>query len=323
MFENKNNIKGKSTFFLVDIFKFIFSLCIVCIHYGIIYKLKIPYPIDYYIQKLIFRLAVPFFFVTSGFFLAAKYENTLKIQEKKNITILYSKHLSILLIIFNLISILLRINEYIIPGGLIKFLQAIFFYPIGATWFLLACIIGSWCIYFFYKIEKKILILPISTVFYVFALLCNSYFLVSEKIGISSFISKYMQVFVSARNGFFCGFFFLSIGFAVRNKYSKWKNENMLVRNRKRLIFPMVGVYLIFCCEVFFLKNKNHLDDGALFLIMPLFIYLFILFCITYETSRNVKQFKRIRTASTIIYLVHSPILKILQIVWNLIKIKC
>lgn len=52
----------------VDILKFVFSLCVLCIHCGLLKG----HPVYNWINPLLFRLAVPFFFVASGFFIGQK-----------------------------------------------------------------------------------------------------------------------------------------------------------------------------------------------------------------------------------------------------------
>lgn len=225
----------KFNFPVIDILKLFFSLCVVCIHAWLYTKL--PAPFDYYVEKGLLRLAVPFFFVASGFFLAAKYERQAYDSAcAKKITIAYTKNLLPYLLVFNVLYILLSIPEYINGGGY-KTIQALFFYPVGATWFLLACIIGAWCIYFFVVAKKERLILPVASILYIFALLCNSYFFVSERIGWDGFILAYMKIFVSARNGFFVGFLFLHIGFIARKRFAYYYQTNSLRRLRWTSLF--------------------------------------------------------------------------------------
>lgn len=55
---------------VVDIFKFLFSICILAFHTKIVHNF--PVKLQWYIIHLIFRLGVPFFFCTSGYFLGCK-----------------------------------------------------------------------------------------------------------------------------------------------------------------------------------------------------------------------------------------------------------
>lgn len=53
---------------LIDIFKLIFALCVVAIHTNLFGGVKY----GYILKCNIYRLAVPFFFICSGYFLADK-----------------------------------------------------------------------------------------------------------------------------------------------------------------------------------------------------------------------------------------------------------
>ena len=56
---------------LVDIAKIIFAFGIVALHTG--FLLNTSY--GFYVHTIIFRLGVPFFFLTSGYYLAKKNKN--------------------------------------------------------------------------------------------------------------------------------------------------------------------------------------------------------------------------------------------------------
>ena len=56
----------KKNYQLLDIAKFFFSICIIGIHT----KFLGEYKIGYYIETNIFRIAVPFFFICNGYFIA-------------------------------------------------------------------------------------------------------------------------------------------------------------------------------------------------------------------------------------------------------------
>ena len=68
MIENSND---KMIYKSVDCAKFFFCLCIVFLHTGAVQSLKIDAS-EWMITQYILRLAVPFFFITSGFFLGNK-----------------------------------------------------------------------------------------------------------------------------------------------------------------------------------------------------------------------------------------------------------
>lgn len=135
----------KKTYHLVDITKYIFCISIVILHSTIYYELG-PFW-GYITSKLISRLGVPFFFLCSGYFLG----NKLTKNRNDNLKVIkhYSLRLLQPLIIFGGIGAFIRILNEIASGidAVIIFqhiIKGIVFYPYGAMWFLLACIIGAW-----------------------------------------------------------------------------------------------------------------------------------------------------------------------------------
>lgn len=63
-------MNSKCKYGYIDIFKFIFSICIVAILTGLLSATS--QNINWYLTHMILRLAVPFFFIVSGFFYGKK-----------------------------------------------------------------------------------------------------------------------------------------------------------------------------------------------------------------------------------------------------------
>ena len=59
----------------VDILKFVFAVCVIGIHTGVLYDFSER--TNWFVTHLIFRLAVPFFITTSAYYLGIKLNNTL------------------------------------------------------------------------------------------------------------------------------------------------------------------------------------------------------------------------------------------------------
>lgn len=92
----------------VDIMKFILSLMVVCIHTGV--TSLMPAEIEKFFNA-IFNLAVPIFFVYSGYLFA--YKNKM---DKKDKLIKYSKHIVKLYILWSLIYLPICIQIYFENG---------------------------------------------------------------------------------------------------------------------------------------------------------------------------------------------------------------
>ena len=199
----------------VDFLKFFFCLCIVVIHCDSLSEINPD--VKYFITQGLLRLAVPFFFVTSGYFLGKKIkEHPPKIDEvfKK-----YVKRLLVPLVVFSLINIILEIIKMIpyMSGPVIfrEIIRHVVFYPWGALWFVQACIVGALLLYPFVKRNNFMGALLVASLLYSWALVCNNYFFVVQGTFFEPYIRVFMNLCVSARNGFFVGFVYLAIGFFV------------------------------------------------------------------------------------------------------------
>ena len=109
-------MKARKQYPAIDIAKFIFCLCIVAIHTGL--TLCIPDPVGYVINKAICRVAVPFFFITSGFL----FQKNLPVADNNKELLLhcirkYCNRLLKILIFFEPINILLVLIQKMKTGG--------------------------------------------------------------------------------------------------------------------------------------------------------------------------------------------------------------
>ena len=64
-------IEDKTSTSSIDLMKLFFAICIVAIHTGLLNQFSSA--TNWYIMHMIFRLAVPFFFITSGYFFGKKF----------------------------------------------------------------------------------------------------------------------------------------------------------------------------------------------------------------------------------------------------------
>ena len=162
------------TYFAIDILKFIFALFIVILHTDV-FNGSI-------VEPLLFRLAVPFFFVCSGYFLNNKIIKNphQSFYQIKPILYKYIRRLGLFLLVFEpIVMILYCIGLYHTYGDIkivvFQSLRNIIFYPIGALWYIQGVIVACiMLIPFFLKNRiKYALILGIPL--FIFALICNRY----------------------------------------------------------------------------------------------------------------------------------------------------
>ena len=200
---------------LVDLNKFIFAICIVALHTKVLSIL--PAYTEWVIEHMVFRLAVPFYFVMSAYFFGAKIQRNE--NEKDTIFKAYRRRLLPSYFTWSTIGLLFMIIEDIHIEHksaleiVLHIIRTEIFYPRSAMWFVLACIIASWIIQKLYN-NKKTLIC-IAVLGYLFALTCNSYYWVFEGTIIQKALSLYLKFCVSPRNGLFVGLPFMLIGFYI------------------------------------------------------------------------------------------------------------
>lgn len=281
---------------VVDYFKFFFALCIVAIHTPLWGGAVYP---------LLLRLAVPYFFVASGFFVGLKVYCRSKVNWYAII-----RRLLVKLLIFEPISISLILlyqsrNGYTFYESISIVVKHIIFYPYGALWYIQALIIAFLIISWAIKYKKLTSLLVLSLLGYFVALIMNNYyFLIVDCRGAKELVDNLLEVIISPRNGLFVGLLFVLIGMKVA------EYKNMFIQNKRIIILLFCISYVFLVIESFALENLPSNDDGGLYLLYVVVVPL--LFAITISISRRLPNSVLLRNLSTSIYLMHRPLLMIL-----------
>ena len=304
-----NCAENTSTFSGVDFFKFFFAVCIVALHAKALHFL--PETTDYMITRLVFRLAVPYFFIASGFFLGKKLF-ALKKEEYADVIRAYCLRLLKPLVFFEIISLLYNAVRYITLGLSLKnnlFLlgQSVVFYPFGALWYVQACIIGVLLLYPFLKRNKLNLAIIIGVLLYIFALLANNYSFLLINTPFEGLVKTYLRFCVSARNGLFTGFISIALGILCSRIH-----EKVCKRPAVSILLALAGFFL-YVAEVFFIRavNKAPLDDSSLYVTHLFFVPALFLATLQLKIPVSQKLSVTLRNLSTGIYFLHRPLLYI------------
>ena len=293
----------------VDLLKFIFAILIMCLH-GDIFKGSLS---GVYFERIIVRLAVPFFFVCSGYFYGKK------IYAKKDllrITKSYIGRLALKLLIFEPVAVLLRIIKEIalqhtpVPEVMRRAALEILFYPRGALWYIQAVIIAILLLAPFIKKGREVTALVIGLLLYSFALLCNRYYFLCEGTVLEAVVTTYMRCFISARNGVFVGFLYVSMGVLIAKQWETIQQKKSLIS----LLMIISGLCLVL--EVYLTNSRRGMDDNSLFLSHLICIpSLFICAgCGNFVWMERYIHTPTLRNLSTSIYLMHSPVLQVIEI---------
>lgn len=318
--------KPQNTYYIVDVLKFIFCLCVIGIHTEIHMVNSVT---EYWLLKAVFRLAVPFFMICTAFFLAEKFNRSKQnssgslSETMKN----FSARLLMLLIVFEPISVVLKIILWAMNGKntlyiFLKSVQHIIFYPLGALWYIQAVLIGAWIAFFFWKRNKVTLGICAGGGLYVFALICNSYYFLVEGTAFQKIVDLYIKLCLSARNGLFLGLFMVLLGFKCYDIHMK---AVLWSRKQQISIFAVstIVLYVLYLIELALLQGKDMADDESLFIVLPVLSVSLLLLATRFISQTDHRGTVILRNMSTGMYLLHSPVIRIVEIMSILVGSTC
>lgn len=272
---------------LLDLMKFVMAIVVVAIHTCPEMSLK-----SIALREMIegvYSIAVPFFFMSSGFLLFRKM--SIPLDRDGEIRILsYLKKIGRLYLVWTTIYLPLTIYGFWMDG--IPFFKSvmIFFRNIllvgenfmsWPLWYLLALIVAVGMIYVLLKLKlSKNWILAISTLMALMGVVldyCN------ENAILQPISDMYFSVFVKTRNGFFVGFLYVALG--------------MLLSHKENLSLP-------------FLLSVGLLGAVGMIMGIPLSNALLVLAIFVFSVSLNfesinVEMAVKSRLMSSIVYFIH------------------
>lgn len=232
----------------IDIMKMIMAILVVFIH-------LCPFSdynneLNFFSSITITRIAVPYFFIASGFFLRNKINSAKSDIEIKNIVKIYVKKLLLLYILWSIIylpysiyiiikydkSILLYIQECVFEGSHVH------------LWYLPALMVAILLAIVIYKKigMKKAMIL--ASLLYFIGLLDISYYGIVKNQGILNAINTYDKLFLTTRNGVFFGLIFVLLGFYATEKDCR-QNRN-IVSFVLSVIALLIEIYALRYCGI-------------------------------------------------------------------------
>lgn len=274
----------------IDIAKFVFSLMIVAMHANI---LDARNTIQYKIQLTFFALAVPYFFISSGYFLGLK--NCVNVSTssiEKSI-----KHFCKLYIIFGSWYFLIQLAKIIFVNRNEAFSEIIELLhhllvesPGGAQWYTYTCIISLVILYFAnakeYNIRKILVLFTIS--YFAGSIMMMDLF------KYSNLRIMYEKIFISDRNVFCFGvYFFCGYVLGLNNNKIKWKH--------KILPYVVLLVYMIYGMLIY---DRSEIGSVLIFSALKLLSSICLFLVTLYFNPENIET-TTIRKLSTITYFTH------------------
>lgn len=304
--ENKSrNDKGYTG---IDVFRLVAAVLIITIHTSPLAGLSET--ADFILTRIVARVAVPFFFVTSGFFLISRYHyQTAKLCVFVKKTLMIYAAAIALYIPVNLYNGYFQM-EYLLPN-LIK--DIVFDGTLYHLWYLPASVIGGVIAWGLVKKLDYRKAFAVAAALYLVGLFGDSYYGVIANVPVcSGFYALIFQVSDYTRNGiFFAPVFFIMGGFiADKNDICKTILEKNALRNRilvTGVCFGlMLALMLVEGLVLYYFQLQRH---DSMYVFLPPCVYFLFLVLLQFRGKRYVW----LRDLSLTVYLVHPMMIVVIR----------
>ena len=297
----------------VDIIKFICAIFVIAIHVSPFGYNGTLGRINYFCVGFLAKIAVPFFFIASGFFL---YRKTPENEFTFNPTKKFLKKMLKLYLLWSLIYLYFPIKIILESGDIKRYAISyvrdfIFIGSYAHLWYLNASIVAVFLVSVLLKFKVKIrFIVIIAILLYVLGLLTQSWYGIIRPL--ENKLPQLWKVFrlarkilVSAKDGLFEGFVFISIGMFFA--YDKIKLN---------LTFSIIGFIVslvLLYVEIDFVNKHGYARESVLYIfLVPAAMFLFAIGLNVKTKERKV--YTDLRLLSSLIYYLHYFWFKILDL---------
>lgn len=309
----KNN-NAKTNYVFADIFKFICSLLVLMLHVSPFKELDDR--IGFFFTNVLARIAVPFFFVCTGYFLFKRFNKNNIDFVKLRKTIIKTISLYFLWVILYL-PIELRgfIESDDLSKDIKEYLFSIFlgkgYYQFWYLRALFVALIVIWLLMYFKVPFKKIFIL--SSVLFFIGLFETSY---KKFLGVFDFIpdtfferlDDFYKIIGTTRNGCCFAFLFVMIGILIAWYPIKFKKSVSAIL--------CIVSFVLMTFEAFFEEHFELQTRNDKYLLLPFVIY-FLFNAVISVKSKNASIGLTFRKLSMWIYFLHFLIYKVFVKIGN------
>ena len=285
----------------IDIVRLLCAILVVAIHtQAIVWFKDLP---NGSIQ-IITRIAVPFFFCTSGFFLEKSYQRkgiaAIAASLKKTIRIYITLSAVYFAVIFIQSPSLLHESK---KWMLIDFLFHGSYYHL---WYIVGVCYAFAAIYLIARLQLLRILFPLSVVLYAIGLLGTSYY------GFGSHIPG-LQIlfdngwFTTIRRIFLMGIPFVTLGWTIAEGRIKWRFSG------KRLILATIVVALLFVAEIVVVTVSGV--ARSIVITIGLYPLMFVIFmcCLDYPNSAMTKEAAVCKETADFMYFYHPIVILLIS----------
>lgn len=263
---------------MLNVFRFVSAILVICIH--TVPLKNINSEISFILNMIVARIAVPFFFTSSGYLFYSKFkENDLYIKGYI-IRILYIYLGWSCIYFFPNIIVMIK-NQVEIKQGIIQIvINLLFRGSYFHLWYLVSLIYSVIFISIFLKRNRMKILIILSFILFIIGVLGDTYFKIIENTYINQIINVYNILFGVTRNGICFGVPFMTIGVAI---YKYKLEQKLYVKNKLLIIF-----FIILLIEGYIVKKLDIARDyNMYFTLIPL---VFLIFIRILNSSINIKD---------------------------------
>lgn len=291
------------TYGILDIAKFISALLVIAVHCAPF--ADIDETLNFVYVQILARLAVPFFFIASGWLFFRKIDPEAGWRAESNLNALkrYLKRIARIYAVWSLLYLPLLAYSWL-QGGftlmtLIRLVRDFFFTgTYYHLWFLSALLWGVPLVYWMYTHGRRRTLLCVSLLLYIVGMAVNVYgeLLVNVPV-IGSLVMLYERVLVTTRNGLFFAPIFLTLGI--------YSDELIGGQYKKSAGLAFIISLIVYIAEAVALRYGGLMNDLTCMYatLVPTVFFLF-LFLMQFTFPTNAYR-ERLRQQSLLIYVSH------------------
>lgn len=277
----------------IDCFRFMAALLIIAIHTSPLASFNEM--ADFILTRVIARVAVPFFLMTSGFFLISRYTHNADrlIAFIKNTALIYGAAILIYIPV-NIYNGYFRMDN-LVPN-IIK--DIVFDGTMYHLWYLPASAIGAVIAWYLVKKAGYKKALEVSVIFYLIGMFGDSWYGIAEKVSVlKSFYGFVFQITDYTRNGIFFVPVFMILGGLIADNNYKFSFK-------KSILGFFISFALMFVEAMMLHHYKLQRHDSMYIFLLPCMFFLF-----NAVLHFRGKRYVWLRTSSLIIYIIHPMII--------------
>ena len=281
----------RRSFAAIDIFKFFMAGFVLLIHTNPL--LDISVAAEWFLRSGITVIAVPFFFIATGYFVLSNDQATKKSLRK----------LSMLYIVWSVIYLPFALIQLKGENAIaLQYVRRFFLWGSYDTiWYLLASVVGLALVYALKKWKGITFAFAVMLAFHVLAIIGTSYTGAIANTFLWKGYAVYFDMFTTFKNGLFFGGIYIALGGLIHEKFSEIAHFTKKRGKFIILIACLFGAMWIetIACEFF---DLNRYGVDMKFMLVPLSACIFV-YVLTLQLNISDKTSIFFRKMSTLIFL--------------------